>query len=162
MICDSDQAVKRINAIELHTTLWKLSDIFLGNRIRFGDSGGVMDGCGGLFSCSLCFVKASIQGILTRIAVSALYTPSVFLAAVVPSCRLVEGQALAPISSREFTLCNIRNIAMRFISRLEYSHSVSEESRWEVGRHECKDERTDTLRRTVNGDATETKDLALS
>lgn len=88
-----------------------------------------MDGFAGLFSCSLCFVKASIQGILTRIAVSALYTPSVFLAVVVPSCRLVEGQALAHISFRAYALCRIRNAAMRFISRFGYSPSFSKEAR---------------------------------
>lgn len=124
MICGFHQAVKRVYPIEVHTTLWKLSDIFLGNRFRLGGSGDVMDCFAGHLSCSLCFVKASIQGILTRIAVSALYTPSVFLAVVVPSCRLVEVQALAHISFRAFVLCRIREIAMRFISRLGYSYDT--------------------------------------
>lgn len=79
------QVVKRIYPVKvhIHTTLWKLSDIFLGNRSRFDNPAGAMGGFAGPFSCSLCIVKASIQGILTRIEVSALYTPSVFLAVVI-------------------------------------------------------------------------------
>lgn len=80
-----NQVVKRIYPIKvhIHTTLWKLSDIFLGNRSRFDNPAGGMGSFAGPFSCSLCIVKASIQGILTRIEVSALYTPSVFLAVVI-------------------------------------------------------------------------------
>lgn len=79
------QVVKRIYPVKvhIHTTLWKLSDIFLGNRSRFDNPAGAMGSFAGPFSRSLCIVKASIQGILTRIEVSALYTPSVFLAVVI-------------------------------------------------------------------------------
>lgn len=80
-----NQVVKRIYPVKvhIHTTLWKLSDIFLGTRSRFDNPAGGMGSFAGPFSCSLCIVKASIQGILTRIEVSALYTPSVFLAVVI-------------------------------------------------------------------------------
>ena len=64
------------------TTRWKLSFIFLGVRGRSEGVAGILDVLVGSDPSSLCFLKASTHGVLTRMLVKSLYTPSVLQAVV--------------------------------------------------------------------------------
>ena len=79
-----------------HTTRWKLSDIFLGVRWRSEGVAGIFDVLSGSDPSSLCFLKASTHGVLTRMLVKSLYTPSVLQAGVAWKWRSAEdgGEAL--------------------------------------------------------------------
>jgi len=67
------------NAIgtNVRTTRWKLSDIFFGLRSRSDGVAGVLDFFVGSIPSSLCFLRASTHGVLTRMMVKSRYTPSV-------------------------------------------------------------------------------------
>lgn len=68
---------------------------------------GVSDFFVGSVSSSLCFRRASIQGVRTRILVKSLYTPSVWHAVVVCNAHIAPGEIPAT-KSTHFLSSNLR------------------------------------------------------